>query len=256
MRIDAHQHFLAHERFDYGDWVRPGSPLEKDYLPDHVERILKRNRFDGLIAVQLTPTEDETRWLLELAARDAMILGVVARADFGRVGEFVDRTKLVGAWLQAEDATVDELYALARRNLACELAAGPETLDRVHRLAEAVPELQVVIPHMGRPPFGAEGFAEWAAAMEGIARHCPQVTVKLSGLLPPGMPEVEKAVQHLLGAFGPGRLMFASNWPFCLEATDAWKKVLATFTQALGAQTMEVRAKILGETAARVYRLA
>jgi L-fuconolactonase len=59
-----------------------------------------------------------------------------------------------------------------------------------------------------------------------------------------------------LGAFGPGRLMFASNWPFCLEATDAWKKVLATFTQALGAQTMEVRAKILGETAARVYRLA
>jgi L-fuconolactonase len=256
VRIDVHQHFLAHERFDYGDWVRPGSPLEKDYLPDHVERILKRNRFDGLIAVQLTPTEDETRWLLELAARDAMILGVVARADFGRVGEFVDRTKLVGAWLQAEDATVDELYALARRNLACELAAGPETLDRVHRLAEAVPELQVVIPHMGRPPFGAEGFAEWAAAMEGIARHCPQVTVKLSGLLPPGMPEVEKAVQHLLGAFGPGRLMFASNWPFCLEATDAWKKVLATFTQALGAQTMEVRAKILGETAARVYRLA
>lgn len=255
MRIDAHQHFLAHARFDYGELVRPGSPLEKDYLPEHVERILKRNRFDGLIAVQLTPTEDETRWLLELAAQDAMILGVVARADFGRVGEFVGQGKLKGAWLRAEDATVDELDALARRDLACELEAGPEALDRVHRLAEAVPKLRVVIPHMGRPPFGQEGFADWAAAMEGIARHCPLVTVKLSGLLPPGMPEVQEAVQHLLGAFGPDRLMFASGWPFCLEATDAWKKVLATFTQALGAQTMEVRSKILGETAVRVYRL-
>ncbi len=256
MRIDAHQHFLAHDRFDYGELAPPGSPLRKDYTPEHVERILKRNRFDGLIAVQLTPTEEETRWLLELAAHDSMVLGVVARADFGRAGEFAGRHKLKGAWLNAADASFDELHALARRDLACELAAGPETLARVHRLAEALPELRLVIPHMGRPPFRREDLADWAAAMEGIARHCPQVTVKLPGLLPPGMPEVRLAVQHLLRAFGPDRLMFASGWPFCLEATDAWKKVLAAFTQALGPQTMEVRAKILGETAARVYRLA
>jgi L-fuconolactonase len=256
MRIDAHQHFLAHGRFNYGQLVRPGSPLEKSYLPEHVERILKRNRFDGLIAVQLTPTEEETRWLLELAAQHHMVLGVVARADFGRVSEFARHDKLKGAWLEAAVATVDELEALARQDLTCELEAAPETLDRVHRLAEAVPELRLVIPHMGRPPVGKDGFADWAAAMEGIALHCPQVTVKLSGLLPPGMPEIQECVQRLLGAFGPDRLMFASGWPFCLEAVDAWKKVLATFTQALGAQTMEVRAKILGETAARVYRLA
>ena len=70
---------------------------------------------------------------------------------------------------------------------------------------------------------------------------------KISGLV------LKPHVTLAMRTFGPERLMFGSDWPFLLEAVDSWKKVLAAFTQALGAQPMEVRSLILGETAMRVY---
>jgi L-fuconolactonase len=46
MRVDAHQHFWEVDRFQY-PWMPPGaSPLRRNYLPQHLEPILKRNRFD------------------------------------------------------------------------------------------------------------------------------------------------------------------------------------------------------------------
>jgi L-fuconolactonase len=241
MRIDAHQQFL------------------KNYLPDHVERILRRNRFDGLIAVQAVQAAQsagETRWLLALAARYPLILGVIGGWDLTVLDEFQRQAKFKGISQEAAAATVDGLRELARRGLVCELVAGPDQLDRVRRAAEAVPDLRIVIPHMGKPRMAEGVFAGWAQEMERIAGECPRVTVKLSGLLPPGMPALRPYLQHLLRVFGPDRLMFGSDWPSCLQAADTWKMVLATFTQALGPQTMEVRAKLLGETAQRVYRLA
>ena len=46
--------------------------------------------------------------------------------------------------------------------------------------------------------------------------------------------------------------MFGSDWPVCTVA-GTWKEVLAGFTQAIGAQPIEVREKLLGDTAARFY---
>lgn len=238
MRIDAHQQFSG------------------NYLPDHVERILRRNRFDGLIAVQRTQSVGETRWLLELAARYPVILAVIGWLDRAVLDEFQGEPKFKGVWQDAAGATVEGLCDLARRGLACELVAGPDELDRVRWAAEAVPDLRIVIPHMGKPRMAEGDYAGWAEEVERIAGECPQVTVKLSRLLPPGMPALRPYLQHLLRVFGPDRLMFGSDWPFCLQAADTWKMVLATFTQALGPQTMEVRAKLLGGTAQRVYRLA
>jgi len=57
-----------------------------------------------------------------------------------------------------------------------------------------------------------------------------------------------------LTLFGPDRLMFGSDWPVCLLA-GTWKEVLAAFTQAVGPLPLEDRSRILGETAARFYRL-
>jgi L-fuconolactonase len=61
-------------------------------------------------------------------------------------------------------------------------------------------------------------------------------------------------VQHVLKLFGFDRLMFGSDWPVCTLA-GTWKEVLAAFTQALGPQVADERAKILGSTAAKFYGL-
>ena len=62
------------------------------------------------------------------------------------------------------------------------------------------------------------------------------------------------AVRRALALFGPSRLMFGSDWPSSLP-DHTWKESFAAFTQALGAQPIEVREELLGGTAARFYAL-
>ena len=49
--------------------------------------------------------------------------------------------------------------------------------------------------------------------------------------------------------------MFGSDWPNGLPQYT-WKAALAAFTQAIGAQPIDVREQLLGATAARVYGVA
>src|SRR5271165_676615 len=93
MRIDAHQHFWDVTRFEY-PWMPPGDPvLRRDYLPEDLEPILERHRFDGTVVVQANVVIEETHWLLDLASESDLILGVVAWVDLTdpAVGHVLDR---------------------------------------------------------------------------------------------------------------------------------------------------------------------
>ena len=68
MRIDSHQHFT------------------REYLPSLLEPILKRNRFEGTVAVSKLQSVEETRWLLGLASGHEYIRAVVGWADLSAVG--------------------------------------------------------------------------------------------------------------------------------------------------------------------------
>ena len=81
MHIDSHQHFWKYDAREYG-WIDESmKSLRRDFMPEHLESELKRNGFDGCIAVQARQTLEETRWLLELAGRHAFIKGVVGWVD-------------------------------------------------------------------------------------------------------------------------------------------------------------------------------
>ena len=86
------------------------------------------------------------------------------------------------------------------------------------------------------------------------------VTRQLSGMITEAHPaswkpdDLRPYVSHVLRIFGPDRLMFGSDWPVCITA-GTWKQVLAAFTQAIGAQSIDIREKLLGGTAARFYGL-
>ncbi|MBM3726803.1 MAG: amidohydrolase [Acidobacteria bacterium] len=275
MRIDSHQHFWSPGRFPYA-WMPPEpNVLRREFLPRHLAPILDEHRFDGSVVVQAATVAGEADWLLDMARTEARILGVVAWVDLtgSRVGEDLDhlaaRPKFCGVrhpvhdeqdgrWLLRPDV-LRGLRELASRDIPYDLLLRPPHLSLIPELAAEVPGLRMVIDHIAKPPI-AEGRLEgWredmarAAALPGV--HC-----KLSGMITEASPGTWKAadlapfVQHALACFGPERLMFGSDWPVCLLA-GTWKQVLAAFTQALGAQTMETREWILGRTARTFYRL-
>lgn len=273
MRIDAHQHFWDVSRFRY-PWMPEGeSPLRRNFLPGDLEPILKRNRFEGSVVVQANVVLDETRWLLGLAEQHEFIRGVVGWVDLTEesVGTTLDElqkhAKFKGVrhlvhdeadvnWLLREDV-LRGLGELARRGIPYDLLLRPPHLPLVPRVAERVPELRMVTDHIAKPLIAARRMDGWAEDMEAAAT-IPQVYCKLSGMITEDDPRgwnvahLRPYVQHVISRFGADRLMFGSDWPVCTLA-GTWKEVLAAFTQAVGPQSIEVREKLLGATAARFY---
>lgn len=275
MRIDAHQHFWDLDRFDYR-WMPPEpSPLRRNFLPEQLSAILSRNRFDGSILVQANTLLAETRWLLEIASAHEFVRGVVGWVDLAqsRVGEqleeFQKHPKFKGVrhpvhdesdlnWLVRENV-LQGLSEVARRGLPYDLLLRPQHLPLIPKLAERTPNLRMVIDHMAKPLIAAGEMDEWARDME-LAAAIPQVYCKLSGMITEAdwkswkAEDMKPYIAHVFELFGPDRLMFGSDWPVCLQA-GTWKEVLAAFTQALGPVTMEVRSRLLGETAQQFYHL-
>lgn len=276
MRIDAHQHFWDLTRFEY-TWMPPEpSVLRQTFLPDRLARILTRNRFEGSVLVQANTLLAETHWLLDLASANEFIRAVVGWVDLtdpllGSVlDELQKNPKFKGVrhpvhdeaddnWLMRADV-LGGLAELARRGLPYDLLLRPRHLPLVPRIAERVPVLRMVIDHIAKPLIAAQVREPWARDMEA-ASQLPQVYCKLSGMITEADPKSWRAdhlrpyVNHVLRIFGPDRLMFGSDWPVCMLA-GTWKEALAVFTQSIGAQPIEVRERLLGETAQRFYGIA
>ena len=276
MRIDAHQHFWDLGRFEYG-WMPPGpSVLRQTFLPDRLARILTRIRFEGSVVVQANTLLAETHWLLDLASTNEFIRAVVGWVDLTdpRLGSALDELqkhpKFKGVrhpvhdeaddqWLMRTDVLAG-LTEVARRGLPYDLLLRPRHLPLVPLIAEGVPDLRMAIDHIAKPLIAAQVREPWARDIEAASK-LPQVFCKLSGMITEADPKSWTAehlrpyVNHVMGIFGPDRLMFGSDWPVCMLA-GTWKEALAAFTQCIGAQPIEVREKLLGETARRFYGIS
>jgi L-fuconolactonase len=216
LRIDSHHSFTS--RY----------PLE------HLGSILKRNRFEGSVLVVEAA----------LQSYPEFVKGVILPFDPRCLESYQRHPQFRGVYQQFETAIPDGLAELERRNIPLDAAGG---LALIPEIAGRFPALRIVIDHLGAPPDD-----DWAQALERAAA-APNVWCKLSGVIR-FHPSPRPFVQHALRLFGPGRLMFGSNWPADLPEVT-WKASLAAFTQAIGAQSIQVREQLLGGTAERFYSL-
>jgi predicted TIM-barrel fold metal-dependent hydrolase len=166
---------------------------------------------------------------------------------------------------------------LARHGLPLDVWAYHTQLPHVIALARAVPELTVVVDHVGGPlgigPFAgkhAEVFPEWRKRIAELAA-LPNTVVKLGGLTmyvtgfdfyrrprPPGSEELAKAwrpyIETCIEAFGADRCMFESNFPVDKGMCSYPVLWNALKRLAAGASAAEKTALFSG-TAMRVYQL-
>ncbi len=250
MRIDAHHTFES----------GPSHP------PGRLSTILDRNRFDGSVLIQSAPSNAETDLGLAAAASLEFIMAVAAWVDLksadlpNRLDELQTSAKFKGVVCRLT-AEMDpaQLNELARRCLTVDLVLPPQDLSAIPLIMDRVPDLKLIVCHLGRPSLVDGNFEIWASQIETISK-IPNVAMKISGLLtlnrpnPWSVTDLKPFVQHAIASFGPDRLMFGSDWPSCL-AGGTWKESLAAFTQSIGAHSIDFREKLLGGTAARLYKL-
>lgn len=277
MVIDAHQHFWRYTREDY-DWIDDAmQAIRRDFLSSDLQRVLDVNGIDGSIAVQARQTLAETEWLLELADSAPRIRGVVGwlpLAEHGRtIGALLDRFmahprfKGVRHVLQAEpDAFFEHagfnaaLAEVARRGLSYDLLIFARQLPAALRWVKRHPSLRIVLDHIAKPVVQGSPPATWRDQLRELARH-EQVGCKFSGVVTevPGWqwtPELLRPYFDVaLEAFGPQRLMFGSDWPVCLVASD-YERWFEFVRSCVAPLSREEQAAILGGNAAAFYRLS
>ncbi|GLO75186.1 hydrolase [Phaeobacter italicus] len=274
MKIDAHQHFWALERGDYG-WLTPElKPIYRDFLPDDLQPSLRRAGIEGTVLVQAAPTVAETEYLLSLAAENSFIKGVVGWVDFDapdaaqEIAKLAGNPALVGLRPMIQDIDdpnwmLDEnlapaYQALQHYDLAFDALVLPRHLGQLLELLKRYPNMRSVIDHGAKPEIRDSAFSDWAADMAALA-YGTNAYCKLSGLVTEAARDwttenLRPYVDHLLDTFGPQRLIWGSDWPVCTLASsyDRWVDTTETL---LATQTDADRVAILGGNAANFYNL-
>ncbi len=274
--IDSHHHFWRYSAEEYG-WIPPEWPaVRHDFLPPDLHAVTRAAGVNGVVTVQARTTLAETRWLLELAAHDPLIRGVVGWVPLvdpdvdDVLDELIEHPKFRAARhvLQAEpdDAFMlrpdfhNGIRALTARGLAYDILIVERQLPPATALVDRHPDQIFIVDHLAKPRIAAGEIEPWAKHLREIARR-PHVACKLSGLVTEAdvrawtPAQLHPYFDVALEAFGPDRLLFGSDWPVCLAGIDyaAWKTLVETWIAPLSA---DERAAILGGNARRLYRLA
>lgn len=306
--IDSHHHFVANSRMtyavdDYLEDVRSSArPIAASVYVETMTAALEDGpehlRFLGEVAAAQDAGERTT--VPGGCAVSAAILGRVDLTSARRAADALDAALVLAplrfkgvrevvAGIPAGSLVADsvpprhELLAesrfragfaeLARRNLVFDVGATSDQLFAVRDLADAFPEVTIVVNHAA--PFTArsareehELFAAWRAALTDVAMR-ENVRCKVGGFgmrawrftaqsnphrqSPEALADTWRPyVETAINAFGVERAMFESNFP-----TDRATVSFATLWDALmltvsGASSAEV-SRLAGGTASETY---
>jgi len=276
MRIDAHQHFWRYEPHEY-EWIDESmGVLQRDFLPEHLEPLLRGFGFDGCVAVQVRQSLEETRWLLELAEQFPFIHGVVGWVDLREaavretLAALSVHRKLVGVRHIVQSEPDDRFLLrpdflrgigmLEEFGLAFDVLIYKKHLRVTAEFVSRFPRQRFVLDHLAKPPIKSGELNDWERGIRELAVS-PNVVAKLSGLVTEGdwgawSPEqIRACLDVAFECFGAPRLMIGSDWPVCTLA--------GTYERVMGVAVEYVRERcsaneadaVLGGNAAGFWRL-
>jgi L-fuconolactonase len=225
-------------------WLGPqhGS-LFRSYGETEAHETLVEAGVDGAVLVQADDTLLDTEFMLAAADRNDWVLAVVgwiplehpdqagaALERFGQNPKFRGVRHLVhndprDNFLELPEVR-ESLKLVAAKGLTLDIPdAHPRHLGSAADLAGDLPELTVVLDHLGKPPRAAEtasgagtipGLERWQREFRALS-ELPNTVAKVSGLHSPELEYTARALRPLweeaLACFGPERLMIGMDWP-------------------------------------------
>ena len=238
--IDTHIHLFDPTRPQgapySGPKPAPGETPIAAY-PERYRRLAVPLGVVGAIKVEASPWIEDNLWVLEVAERDPIMVGVIGNLepDKPEFPEYLERYhknplfrgirygNLWGRDITKQSANptfISGLKRLADADLVMD-TANPRVplLEAILRISDAVPALRIVIDHLpGLDPTEADQ-AAYDAALREIGKR-PQIFVKLSsiihrvnGQVSTGLATYRARLDTLIGVFGEDRILFGSDWP-------------------------------------------
>ena len=152
-------------------------------------------------------------------------------------------------WPRVMEGELDWLFAAAaKRKIPLALMAPPYDIGRLSTIAEAHPDLRMVVDHLGVSPFDKLPAAtHHLDGLLALARH-PNVTVKASAV--PSMSneaypftDTFSTLKKVYEAFGPTRMFWGSDFT---RMRCSWRECATMFTEELDWLTGAERDWVMG----------
>jgi predicted TIM-barrel fold metal-dependent hydrolase len=240
--IDAHIHLFDTARPGGVPWPgKDNGVLYKPALPDRYRGIAVPLGIRGAIEVEASPLVEDNQWVLDVAAKNTILVGTVGnlepgKPEFGKQLERFHRNPLFlgirygnlwGRDFAAESARPEFLAGLkllAQAGLSLDTAnPTPGLIETVVRITDKVPNLRVIIDHL--PQLNPPADRGYAASLHALGQR-PQVYVKISevlrrvdGRIPQDLAFYRPRLDELFGIFGEDRVLYGSDWP----NSDQWE---------------------------------
>ena len=272
--IDTHQHFWNYDATRH-DWINEDMrAIKKDFLPEQLAPILKENKVEGCVSVQVDQTTEETDFLLALAKEHSFIKGVVGWVDLrasnleDKLENYKDAKALKGfrhiiqgqaAGFMLQPNLIQGLKKLATRNYTYDLLIYAHQLKEANELIKQVTEIPIVIDHVAKPNIKDSEMEDWKKEITALAKY-PNVYCKISGMATEAnwetwtMAGLQPYLDTVVAAFGTERIMFGSDWPVCLVASSyaKWLNGIQNYFNTFSSTEQEA---IFAGNAIKFYKL-
>lgn len=276
--IDAHTHFYDPTRPQGVPWPsKENALLYRTVLPEELKRLTRELPIRGTIVIEASQWLEDNQWLLDLAAREPFILGVVGRLDTSRddfakqLARFAKDKRFRGIRINhdelkaalARPPRLARLKLLAEHDLELDVNGGPQMPHDVARLAQAMPDLRITINHAANLKIDGKAMPEeWLSGMRAAATgervYCKvsalvEGTGKRHGDAPSDVDIYRPVLDALWNTFGEDRLIYGSNWPVSDRAAPyaTVYRIVSSYFQQKGQVALQ---KFLRGNALAAYR--
>ncbi|MEO8885670.1 MAG: amidohydrolase family protein [Mucilaginibacter sp.] len=276
LKIDSHQHFWKYDPVR-DTWItKEMSIIQKDFLPEDLEPVLKANGIDGCVVVQSDQSEDENQFQLANADKHDFIKGIVGWVDFRspdvekRLEYYSQFSKLKGFRhvLQGEKKRdlmlqpdfLNGISLLNKYGFTYDILIYPDQLKYVTEMVAKFPEQSFVVDHIAKPYIKDKILLEWAEDIAALAQF-KNVYCKISGMVTETnwnqwLPdEFEPYMDVVVESFGIDRVMFGSDWPVCLVSAT-YKQVYDIVKEYFSGYSVSEQTKFFGGNAIKFYNLS
>jgi L-fuconolactonase len=256
--VDTHVHFIDPARHRYPEIATHAPGIHKPHLPSDFDRLRGGVEVASIVFVDVAVAEEDQRaeaaFAGELAAGDARIQAITAAAALERgasiepeIAALAEMPLVRGIRRLIQNqpdpgfctrpAFLDGVRLLARYGLHFEICIYLHQLGAALELARQVPEVPMLLDHIGKPGIAHDLVEPWWTRIRMIA-DLPHVHCKVSGVITEDDHEhwneahIRPFLARVFDAFGVERLMFGSDWPVS-ELTHRyadWVGILDRFT--------------------------
>jgi predicted TIM-barrel fold metal-dependent hydrolase len=277
--IDTHIHLYDPTRPEGVPWPpKTNTLIYKPTLPSRLREVTRGLGILGAIEVECSPWLEDNQWVLDVAAKDKIMVGTVGnlepdKPDFARNLERFARNPLFRGirygylWgrelgpAAAKPEFIRGLKELSRAGLVLDTAnSSLNLLQDVIRISDRVPELRIVIDHLDAmyPPSDPAQHKEYERCLRELHQR-PRVCAKLSALLRKvedkkvsyDLKDHKARLDLLYDTFGADRVLYGSD---CSEPSAPYTAVLTVVQEYFKGKGTEAAEKYFWRNSAKVYR--